>query len=63
MSKKFILFVFSILIFVGCDMAMETLDVVNGTEYIITSKKKKKNKFYYSYHIIKEGIHSMIITI
>ena len=55
MTKKFILFVFSILLFVGCDWAMETLDVISGTKYIVTSKKKNIDDFYYEYHIIKEG--------
>jgi hypothetical protein len=36
-------------------MAMDTLDVVSGTKYIITTKKKEASDFYYTYHIIKEG--------
>lgn len=55
MTKKFIILVFSILIFVGCDWAMDSLNVVSGTKYIVTSKKKKASNFYYVYHIIKEG--------
>jgi len=55
MAKKFIILVFSILIFVGCDWAMDSLNVVSGTKYIVTSKKKKASNFYYVYHIIKEG--------
>ena len=55
MARKFILFVFSILLFVGCDLAIERLDVVSGTKYIITTKRKKANDFYYTYHIIKDG--------
>ena len=55
MEKKFIILIFSILIFAGCDWAMEGLDVVSGTKYIVTSKKKKASDFYYTYHIIKEG--------
>ena len=54
MTKKFILIVFSILVFAGCDLAMESLNVVSGTKYIITSKKKNTSDFYYEYHIIKE---------
>lgn len=55
MAKKFILLVFSILVIVGCDWAMETLNVISGTKYIIISKKKSIDDFYYEYHIIKEG--------
>ena len=55
MAKKLILLVFSILIFIGCDWAMDSLDVVSGTKYIITAKRKKANDFYYTYHIIKDG--------
>ncbi len=56
MAKKFILFVFSILVFFGCgDWAMEGLDVVSETKYIITSKKKNTSGLYYEYNIIKEG--------
>ena len=55
MAKKFILFVFSILIFVGCDMAMEQLGVTNGSKYIVTSKKKRVGVYHYSYLLIKEG--------
>ena len=55
MAKKFILLVFSILVITGCDWAMETLNVISGTKYIITSKKKSIDDFYYKYHIIKEG--------
>ncbi len=55
MIKKFIILVFSILIFAGCDWAMESLGVISGTKYIVTSKKKKASDFYYTYHIIKEG--------
>ena len=53
MTKKFIILVFSILIFASCDWAMDSLDLVSGTKYIVTSKKKRD--FYYTYHIIKEG--------
>jgi len=55
MVKKFILFVFSILVIAGCDWAMDSLNVISGTKYIITSKKKNTSNFYYEYHIIKEG--------
>ena len=55
MTKKFILFIFTLLVFVGCDVAMNQLDVTNGTKYIVTSKKKKIDDYHYTYHLIKEG--------
>lgn len=55
MVKKLILFVFSILVFASCDWAMDSLDVKNGTKYVVTSKKKNVNGFHYTYHLIKEG--------
>lgn len=55
MAKKIILLVFSILIFAGCDWAMDSLNIVSGTKYVITSKKKNTSDFYYKYHIVKEG--------
>ena len=55
MTKKFILFIFTLLLFVGCDVAMDQLDVRNGAKYIVTSKKKKVDDFCYTYHLIKEG--------
>lgn len=54
MGKKLILFVFTLLVFASCDIAMDRLDVTNGTKYIVTSKKKKVGDFY-RYHLIKEG--------
>lgn len=55
--KNFILLIFTLLLFAGCDMAMESLDVTNGTKYIVTSKKKKAGDYHYTYHIIKEGVN------
>ena len=55
MTKKFILFVFLILMFVGCNMAIDGLDVDNGTKYIVTSKTKKAKEPYYMYRLIKLG--------
>ena len=55
MGKKFILLIFTFLLFVGCDWAMERLDVVSGTKYIVTSKKKEVGDFHYTYHLIKVG--------
>ena len=55
MIKKVILFAFMLLVFVGCNMAMDKLDVTNGSKYIVTSKKKRANDYHYTYIIIKEG--------
>lgn len=55
MAKKFILIVFSILVFASCDNAMDSLNVTNGTKYIVTAKKKKAGDYYILYHIITEG--------
>ena len=55
MGKKMILFVFTLLVLIGCDVAMDQLDVRNGAKYIVTSKKKKVDDFCYTYHLIKEG--------
>ena len=54
MVKKIILLIFALLLFVKCDMAMDKLDVRNGTKYIVTSKKKEVN-YHYAYRLIKEG--------
>lgn len=55
MIKKFILFTFILLVFVGCNMAMDKLDVTNGCKYIVTSKMKKVSSYHYTYRLIKEG--------
>lgn len=41
MTKKIILLIFALLLFVRCDITMDQLDVTNGSKYIVTSKKKK----------------------
>lgn len=55
MIKKFILFTFIFLVFVGCNMAFDKLDVTNGGKYIVTSKMKKDDNYCYKYRLIKEG--------
>lgn len=55
MIKKYIPFIFTVLLFVGCDVAMDTLKTTNGTKYIVTSKKKAESGLYYKYHIIRVG--------
>ena len=51
--KKIILLALAAMMMVGCDIAMDSLDVVNGTMYIVTSKRKREH--YYSYHLVKVG--------
>ena len=55
MGRKIILFAFTLLVFASCDMAMDSLDITNGTKYIVISKMKKADDFHYKYHLIKEG--------
>ena len=43
------------LIMIGCNMAIDGLDVDNGTKYIVTSKAKKAGEPYYMYRLIKLG--------
>ena len=45
---------FTLLVFVGCDVAMGQL-ATNGSKYIVLSKKKKADDYYYTYRLIKEG--------
>ena len=53
--KKIISLIFIVLLVAGCNMAMDGLDVDNGTKYIVTSKTKKAKEPYYSYRLIKLG--------
>ena len=55
MIKKSIIFLFFILLLVGCDVAIDRLDITNGTRYIVTSKRKDVNDYHYAYHLIKVG--------
>ena len=55
MVKKSIILLFSILLLVGCDMAMDSLNVTNGAKYIVTLKRKDANDYYYKYHLIRAG--------
>ena len=52
--KKFIL-ALTALMMVGCDMAMDSLDIINGTEYIVKSKEVSKNNYEYLYRLVKVG--------
>lgn len=51
--KKIILLVFATLMIVGCDMAMDSLDIFNGTEYVVKSKKINKDNYGYTYRLVK----------
>ena len=44
--KKIILLALTALM-VGCDMAMDSLDIVNDSKFIITSKDKEKLNYLY----------------
>ena len=51
--KKIILLALITLMIVGCDIAMDSLDVLNGTEYVVKSKKVNKDNYGYLYRLIK----------
>ena len=52
--KRIILLVFTA-IMMGCNMAMDKLDFVNGTEYIVKAKMIDKNDYGYIYNLVKVG--------
>jgi hypothetical protein len=51
--KKLMLLAITALVMVGCgnNMALESLDIVNGTKYVVTLKSKKPKEF--TYNLIK----------
>ena len=51
--KKIILLALTALIMAGCNMAMDSLDIVNGSKFIVKSKTKEKQT--YGYHLIEVG--------
>ena len=53
--KKIILLVLTALMMSGCgdNTALEGLNIVNGTKYVVTLKSKKPKKF--TYNLIKVG--------
>lgn len=51
--KKEILLALAALMMVGCNVAMDTLDVVNGSKFIVKSKIKEEQT--YLYRLIKVG--------
>ena len=52
--KKIILFALTALM-MGCNMAMDKLDVVNGTEYVVKAKKVSRDNYGYIYNLVKVG--------
>ena len=51
--RNIILLALTALMMVGCDMAMDSLDIVNGSKFIVTSKTKTEQS--YLYRLIKVG--------
>ena len=53
--RKFILLALTVLMSVGCgdNTALECLNVINGTKYVVTLKSKKPKEF--TYNLIKVG--------
>jgi hypothetical protein len=51
--KKIILLALAALMMVGCNMAMDSLDIVNGSKFIVISKAKEKQT--YKYRLKEEG--------
>ena len=45
--KKIILLALTALMMVGCNMAMDSLDIMNGSKFIVKSKTKKKQTYLY----------------
>ena len=52
--KKVILLALTALMMVGCGMAIDGLDVVNGTEYVVKAKRVDSN-YGYIYNLVKVG--------
>lgn len=51
--NKIILLALTALVMVGCDMAMDSLDIFNGTEYVVKSKEIGKDNNGYTYRLVK----------
>lgn len=51
--KKIILLALAAIMMVGCNMAMDSLDIVNGSKFIVKSKTKEKQIYWY--RLIKVG--------
>lgn len=53
--KNIILLALTVLMMVGCDMAMDYLDVSNGAKYVVKAKKVSKDTYGYSYRLVEAG--------
>ena len=54
--KKIMLLALATLMMVGCDMPIDSLDIVNGSKFIVTSKTKKNQ--INLYRLVKVGDYS-----
>lgn len=45
--NKIILLALTVLMMAGCDMAMDTLHTVNGSKFIVKSKTKENQTYWY----------------
>jgi len=45
--KKIILLALTALMMVGCNMTMDSLDITNGSKFIVTTKTKKQQSYFY----------------
>ena len=52
--KKIILLALTALM-MGCNMAMDKLEVVNGTKYVVKAKRLDRNDYGYIYNLVKSG--------
>jgi flagellar basal body L-ring protein FlgH len=53
--KKIILLALTALMMVGCNMAMDSLDIVNGSKYVVKAKRVSRNEYGYIYNLVKDG--------
>ena len=53
--KKLILLALTALMVVGCNMAMDGLDIVNGSKYVVKGKRVDRNPYGYIYNLVKAG--------
>ena len=53
--KKLILLALTVLVMIGCNMAMDGLDIVNGTKYVVKGKRVDRNNYGYIYNLVKAG--------
>lgn len=53
--KKIILLALTALMMMGCNMAMDSLDIVNGTKYVVKAKSVDRNDYGYIYNLVEVG--------